>query len=198
MKSLRDADSNQLTTDEEKAWGMIRDHFVWKEKRRTTEEEEEEVDNEKVEEDKLEKIITKVEVALNGTEDISAPGPDGISYRFIKTIKNTILGEKLLDEVASNLVKGTILREWQKSKVVMIPKPGKDHKRTKGWKPINRINCISKIGEMVVADVLQSCSLLHKHQFGSVKVRSATEAALRTVTRAQQCLAKGGAVGWGF
>ena len=31
-----------------------------------------------------------------------------------------------------------------------------------------------------------------------VKYRLATEAVLRTVTRAQRCLAKGGAVGWGF
>ena len=46
--------------------------------------------------------------------------------------------------------------------------------------------------------MLQGCGLLHKHEFGSVKGRSATEAALRTVTSTQQCLAKGGAVGWGF
>ena len=60
------------------------------------------------------------------------------------------------------------------------------------------INCIGKLGEKVVADMLQSCGLLYKHQFRSVKGRSATEAALRTITRAQWCLAKGGAVGWGF
>ena len=50
----------------------------------------------------------------------------------------------------------------------------------------------------MVAEVLQGCGLLHKHQFGSGKGRSATEAALKTVTRAQWCLAKGGAVGWSF
>ena len=31
-----------------------------------------------------------------------------------------------------------------------------------------------------------------------MKGRSAPEAALRTVTKAQRCLAKAGAVGWGF
>ena len=80
----------------------------------------------------------------------------------------------------------------------MISKPRKDHEKTKGWRPINLINCISKLGEKVVADVLQGCSLLHKHQFGSVKGRSATKAALRIVTMVQRCLAKRGAVGWGF
>ena len=100
--------------------------------------------------------------------------------------------------MARNLWKGRIPREWQNSKVVIIPKPRKDHEKMKGWRPINLINCIGKLKEKVVAEVLQGCGLLHKHQFGSVKGRSAMEAALRTVTRAQRCLAKGGAVGWGF
>ena len=78
--------------------------------------------------------------------------------------------------------------------MVMIPKPGKNHKKTKGWKPINLINGIGKLGKKVVADILQGCGLLHKHQFGSVKGRSATEVALKTVTRAQRCLAKEEAV----
>ena len=60
------------------------------------------------------------------------------------------------------------------------------------------MNCIGKLREKVVADVLQGCGLLHKHQFGSVRGRSATEAALRTVISVQRCLEKGGSVGWGF
>ena len=82
--------------------------------------------------------------------------------------------------------------------MVVISKPGKDHEKTKGWRPINLINCIGKLGEKVVPDRLQGYRLLYKHKFGSVKGRSVTEAALRTVTRAQRCLAKGGAVGRGF
>jgi len=50
----------------------------------------------------------------------------------------------------------------------------------------------------VVADRLQESGLLYRHQFGSVKGRSATEAALRVVTRAQRCMAAEGAVGWNF
>ena len=29
-----------------------------------------------------------------------------------------------------------IPEEWRLLKMVMIPKPGKDHKRVKGWRPI--------------------------------------------------------------
>lgn len=104
----------------------------------------------------------------------------------------------MFKEVARNLGTGRIPEEWQFSKVVIIPKPGKDHGKTKGWRPINLINCIGKLGEKVVADRLQGGGLLHRHQFGSVKGRSATKAALRTVTRAQRCLARKGVVGWAF
>ena len=68
--------------------------------------------------------------------------------------------------------------------MIMISKPRKDHEKTKGWRPINLINCMGKLGEKVVADILQKCGLLHKHQFESVKDRSTTKVELRTVTRA--------------
>ena len=56
--------------------------------------------------------------------------------------------------MAKNLIKGIIPREWQNSKVVMISKLGKDHEKTKEWRPINLINCIGKLGQKVVADML--------------------------------------------
>jgi len=80
----------------------------------------------------------------------------------------------------------------------MIPKLGKDHCKMKGWRPINLINCIGWLGEKVVADRLQESGLLHRYQFGSVKGRSATEVALRVVTRAQRCMAAEGVVGRNF
>ena len=136
--------------------------------------------------------------ALAGTSNKLAPGPDRIGYKLIKRVLDLKLGWELVGEVAENLINGRIPKEWQHSKVVMIPKPGKDHSKTKGWPPINLINCIGKLGEKVVADRLQESGLLHRHQFGSVKGRSATKAALRVVTRAQRCMAAEGAVGWNF
>ena len=56
-------------------------------------------------------MVTKVETALSGTQNSSASRLDGISYRFIKMIKGTILGEILVEDVARNLINGTILRE---------------------------------------------------------------------------------------
>ena len=87
-----------------------------------------------------------------------------------------------MEEMARNLIEGIILREWHNSKVVMIPKPGKDHEKTKGWRQINLLDCIGKLEEKVVADRPQGCKLLYKHQFGSVKGRLATETVLTAVT----------------
>ena len=64
-----------------------------------------------MEEEALEQMITKVKIILGGIQNSSAPSIDSISYRFIKVIKDTILGEELLKEVARNLIKGIIPRE---------------------------------------------------------------------------------------
>ena len=106
MKYLQDIDNTLLKTDEEKAKGLIRDHLVWNEEERKIEEEEEKVEDEEVEEEALNVIVTKVEIALSEIQNSSAPSLDSISYRFIRMIKDTILGEIILEEVARNLMKG--------------------------------------------------------------------------------------------
>ena len=185
MKTLQDTNNNSLDINDEKTEGLIRDHFFWNEEGRKLEEEEVRGDDKDMEGGALEKMIRKVEIALSGTQNSSATGLDDVSYRFIKTIKDTILREKILEEVVKDLIKRIISREWQNSKVVIIHKLGKDHEKMKGWRLINLINCIGKLEEKVVADVLQGYGLLHKHQFRSVKGRLASKVALRTVTRAQ-------------
>ena len=81
---------------------------------------------------------------LDGNQKISACRPDDINHRSIKVIKDTVCGEKVVDEVGKNLTKGTIPKESQNSMVVMISKLRKDYVITKRWRPINLINCIGK------------------------------------------------------
>lgn len=47
-----------------------------------------------------------------GTSNKLAVGPDGISYRLIKVVRNTRLGEELVWKVASNLASGFIPLAW--------------------------------------------------------------------------------------
>ena len=90
--------------------------------------------------------------ALGRTKNGSAPGPDGISYRLIKAVRDTRLGRELVDEVVDCLVHGVIPSAWREMRVVLIPKPGRDLTLTKSWRPLNLINCVGKLGEKVVAD----------------------------------------------
>jgi len=199
MGHLTDTTGIPLKTDNEKKNDLIRDHFGWRNEGRKVDKEEEESERylglTSISQEKMEELVRK---ALAGKSNRSASGPDGIGYKLIKQVLNLKLGRELIGEVVENLINGTIPKEWQYSKVVMISKPGKDHGKTKGWRPINLINCVGKLGEKVVADRLQESGLLHRHQFGSVKGRSAIEAALRVVTRAQRCMAAERAVGWNF
>jgi len=195
MKKLINVGGIELGTDEEKVTGLVKDHFGWREDGSGVEvpEREEEEREPTNRQGQLEEEVRKV---LSRTSNSSAPGLDGIGYRLIKMVMRTKLGDELMKEVAGNLARGRrIPKEWQNSKVVMIPKPGKDYNKTKGWRPINLINCIGKLVEKVVANRLQESGLLHQHQFGSVKGRSVTEATLRVVTKAQRCMPRGGAVG---
>ena len=70
-------------------------------------------------------------MVLSKTSSNSALVPDGISYRFIKLVAITPLGDKLVTDIAELIMNGEILGEWQKSKVVIISKPRKDSKSTK-------------------------------------------------------------------
>ena len=144
---------------------LVRANFIWNEGGRKVDKEEERTGYEKVEGEGLEDMVAKVKHMLSGIQNSSAPSLDGISYSFIKGINNIILQNTILEEVARNLTKGKNCREWQNSKLVMIPKPEKDYEKTKRWRPINLIHCIGKIGAKVVADELQGYRLLHKNQF---------------------------------
>jgi len=84
----------------------------------------------RISQEKMEELVRK---ALVGTSNRSAPGPNGIRYKLIKQVLDLKLGSELIGEVAENLINGRIPKEWQHSKVVMIPKPGKDNGKTKGW-----------------------------------------------------------------
>lgn len=75
------------------------------------EEEKKRTRNKEVEVETLDEMVHRVKITLNRIQNSSATGPNSISYRFIKTIKDTILREKVLEEVVRNLVNGTILRQ---------------------------------------------------------------------------------------
>ncbi len=55
-----------------------------------------------------EEYKTEAREVLRTTKNMSAPGPDGMNYKAIKTILNTPLGEGLIDGIADSLYSGNI------------------------------------------------------------------------------------------
>lgn len=115
----------------------------------------------------------------------------------MKTLHGTVFSDELFGQMVRELQKKRAPIDWQLSKVVLIPKPGKNHIQLEGWIPINLINCVCKLGEKVVAEELQEAGLFYRHQYGSIKGRSALEPVFREVLRAQRALAKKAKVAWG-
>ena len=68
---------------------------------------------------------------------------------------------------------------WRSMKMVMIPKPGKDHTAVKGWRPIVLANTVGKLSEKVVAIELQRHDeLWHDRAFAGRRGRGAIDSVM--------------------
>ena len=72
-----------------------------------------------------------------------------------------------------------IPEEWQDMKMVVIPKPGKDHTRVKGWRPIVLANTIGKLaGKMEAQGLQERHELWHERAFAGRKGRGAIDSVM--------------------
>ena len=153
MGDLTDVNGVNLNMTSAKVEGIVKYHFGWREESRKIGEEREKEEDVKGQTRGLENLVYKA-LSTRRTSNISVSGPDSIGYKLIKATMKTELGKELIKEIADHWRRETIPEEWQHSKVVMITKSSKDQSETKGWPPINFINCVRKLGEKVVADRL--------------------------------------------
>ena len=90
----------------------------------------------------------KVEQALSGTSNKSAPGPSGIGYKLVKWAFAAHL-EFILDIYTSALRLGH--HPWTSTTVVIIPKPNKpDYSAAKAYRPVSLLECFGKVLEKIV------------------------------------------------
>ena len=120
----------------------------------------------------------KVEYALKGASNKSAPSPSGINYKLVKWAF-TAHPEFILDIYNTALCLGH--HPWTSAKVVIIPKPNKpDYATVKAYRPISLLECFGKVLEKVVANRFTSDSNLHNilphSQFSSRPYHSTTDA----------------------
>ena len=106
--------------------------------------------------------------AVNSKRD-SAPGLDVISYSMIKNLPKT-LKLKLLDFFNYFFENNTYPSSWSTHRVVMIPKPYKDHSLAMSYRPITLSSCVGKVFELILKNRfewwVESSNQLCRSQFG--------------------------------
>ena len=111
----------------------------------------------------------KLNLAINQFKSKKSPGPDGLKPILLKQ-----LPEESIDHLLF-LYKTALLLEftptaWKGSRVVFIPKPGKDnYKKVKSWRPISLTNYMVKALERLCGwhmDEALKTYPLHDNQHG--------------------------------
>lgn len=117
---------------------------------------------------------------LKKIKNTSTPGPDGISWRLWKIIKDTEIGRRAIEDAAQcGSLESEQPQEWIAARIVMIPKPGKDLSSVKGWRPITLANTIGKLAEKLVAvKVGEMKELWHEMAFAGRKSRGAVDSVM--------------------
>jgi len=97
-----------------------------------------------------------------------APGGDQITPKMFIELPNSAI------EVISKLFNGIITlgyysKKWEKSIIVMIPKPGKDHRVPSSYRPISLLSCLSRLFEKClltrIIPYLEAQNVIPAHQF---------------------------------
>ncbi len=126
----------------------------------------------------IEQIITEASKLPN----YKASGPDGLRYEMIKNGSRRFFQILLLIFQASFDL-GHVPKLWKVAQVVMLPKPGKDIRSLKGWRPVSMLNVLGKFQERIIAKnlyrVAETNSLFPDEQSGFRKDRETTEQVMR-------------------
>lgn len=154
---------------------------------------------------------TEVKDALAGTGNFSAPGPDHVSWYWLKRIlsdqqegnqrqDNQQGSQDLMTRTAiffTACVRIGVMPEMFKvSRTVVIPKPNKpDYTKAKAYRPIVLLNCLGKLLEKVIARRLQfeaqKFGILHPCQFGGAMQHSTVDAGMQLVHNIKQAWRQG-------
>ena len=117
--------------------------------------------------------LDNLEEVIKTFKNKKAAGPDGLKPFIIKELPKNKLQELLFIYKSMILLKFTPT-QWTKSKVIWIPKPGKDsYKVYKAWRPISLLNQPLKVMEKLVArQADKEMTTVHDKQHGFRKNKS--------------------------
>ena len=124
----------------------------------------------------------EIKEQLRYCKNRSAPGDDTLNYVILKKLpENIILQLQVLFNASMTL--GYFPTNWKKATVKMVPKPGKNHREAKNWRPISLLSCLGKLYERIITSrlsaYLEQKNLLSIFQSGFRKGRMTSEQLFR-------------------
>lgn len=130
--------------------------------------------------------------AISTFKPLKSPGPDGIMPIMIQKAEDHIV-PVLTRIYRASLALGQIPKIWQKTRVVFIPKPGKNsYDQAKSFRPISLSSFFLKIMEKIidrhVREYLGSNSPLHNLQFAYQPGKSTETALHQLVSKIEDTL----------
>ena len=117
--------------------------------------------------------IDNLKEVIQSFKNKKAAGPDGLKPLILKELPHNKL-EELLFIYKTMLMLQFTPTQWTKSKVIWIPKPGKDtYKVFKSWRPISLLNQPLKVMEKLIARRAdKTMTKVHDRQHGFRKNKS--------------------------
>ena len=124
----------------------------------------------------------RVSKALTGFKAKKSPGPDGIKPIIFPFIPNSFLEQIVITYKACIALEYTPAL-WKESKVIFIPKPGKDnYNKAKSFGPISLSNYLLKgLEKLCVWKMEEDMKPIHANQHGFQKGKSTETAISKTV-----------------
>ena len=83
----------------------------------------------------------------------SCPGPDKINYKVLSELPRSIKALACI-LISSSIYNSYVPVNWKESQITMIPKQDKDRPKVENYRPICLTNCLAKVCETVMENVV--------------------------------------------
>jgi hypothetical protein len=115
-----------------------------------------------------------------------AAGSDGIQNIILQHLLRSVL--KFISKILnSSLALNYFPTQWKMAKIIMLPKPAKDHTSPLNYRPISLLNSLGKLFENILLKrlnfQLREHKVIRNEQYGFKRGHSTTHALLRNVER---------------
>ena len=134
----------------------------------------------------------RVTKALGGFQAEKSPGPDGIKPIIFSHFPTNFIDQLVLVYKACIALEYTPT-PWKVSKVIFIPKPGKDsYDKAKSFRPISLSNYLLKgLEKLCVWKMEEGMTPIHKSQHGFQRGKSTESALSKTVNVIEKYMSQG-------